>query len=72
MHDQHDADTFERVARALSRLRRIDRIVLLLSARRRLGNAAIASRLHLTPREVERRLARALRTLDRLLDDDRF
>jgi DNA-directed RNA polymerase specialized sigma24 family protein len=59
------------LANALSRLRRVDRLVLLLSARRKLSYASIGRRLNITPRDAQRRLARALRTLDRLLDDGR-
>ncbi|MEQ7874253.1 sigma factor-like helix-turn-helix DNA-binding protein [Sphingomonas sp. ASV193] len=64
---KHEAS--DRFAIALSKLRRLDRVILLLSARRRLGNAAIAKRLHLSTDEVERRLARGLRKFDRWLGD---
>lgn len=58
----------ERLEKAASSLRPIEREVLVLSARERLSNDEIAARLGITPEAVERLLARALCRLDRALE----
>ena len=68
MPDSHDAIDAERLARAARRLRPREREVLLLSARDRLSNDEIATRLGITPEAASRRLAAALRRLDRALE----
>lgn len=60
--------TPEQFAEALRRLPRIEREILVLGAHERLSNEAIALRLGLSTRSVERRLARALCRLDRALE----
>ena len=60
--------TLERIEQAASRLRPIDREVLILSARERLSNAQIGVRLGLTTETVERLLATALCKFDRALE----
>lgn len=59
--------TLERIEQAASRLRPIEREVLILSARERLSNAQIGVRLGLTTETVERLLATALCKVDRAL-----
>ena len=58
----------DRVERAASKLRPIERRVLILSVRDRLSNEAIAARLDIAPAVAERLLARAICELDRALD----
>jgi RNA polymerase sigma factor (sigma-70 family) len=60
--------TPEEFGRAFTRLRPREREVLLLTAQDRLTNDEIASRLGITPASASRRLAAALRNLDRLLE----
>ena len=60
--------TPERLEKAASRLRPIEREVLELSARERLANDEIAARLGITSRAAARILARALCRLDRALE----
>lgn len=59
------ADDVERAAGALSP---VEREVLVLSAREGLRNGAIAAKLGMSERKIERILARALRKLDLGLD----
>ena len=59
--------TLERLEKAASSLRPIEREVLVLSARERLSNDEIAARLGVTAQAVERLLARAICRLDRAL-----
>ena len=59
--------TLERLERAASKLRPIEREVLILSAREGLSNGEIATRLGMTTQAAERLLARALCSLDRAL-----
>jgi RNA polymerase sigma factor (sigma-70 family) len=66
MHSPFDPD---RLREAVATLRQNERRVLFLSAAEGLRNAEIAKRLGITPRAAERLLARALRKLDRALDD---
>ena len=68
MPDPHETIDPERLARAVRRLRPREREVLLLSARERLSNDEIAIRLGITPEAASRRLAAALRKLDRALE----
>ena len=68
MPDPHDTLDSERLARAAQRLRPREREVLLLSARERLSNDEIAIRLGITAEAASRRLAAALRKLDRALE----
>jgi DNA-directed RNA polymerase specialized sigma24 family protein len=68
MANNRPAVTPERLERAASRLRPMEREVLALSARERLSNGEIAVRLGITPRMAERLLARALCTLDRAIE----
>ncbi|OYW46423.1 MAG: hypothetical protein B7Z08_01040 [Sphingomonadales bacterium 32-68-7] len=63
--------TRDEVARALRALRPIERDILSLAARGRLTNEAIACRLGMPLRTVERHLARALRRLDRAIERQR-
>jgi len=67
MPDPHDPIDAERLAKAIRRLRPHERAVLLLSARERLSNDEIASRLGIKPEAAASRLAVALRKLDRAL-----
>lgn len=60
--------TVEQLARALATLSPDDRRILGLAARDRLPNDAIARRLGLSLQEATRRLARALRRLDRAIE----
>ena len=60
--------TLERLEKAASRLRPIERQVLILSTRERLSNGEIAARLGITAEAAERLLARALCRLDRTLE----
>ena len=60
--------TLERLERAASSLRPIEREVLVLSARERLSNGEIAARLGITAQAAERLVARALCKLDRELE----
>lgn len=60
--------TLERLEKAASSLRPIEREVLSLSARERLSNGEIAARLSITSEAAERLLARALCRLDRALE----
>ena len=69
-NDRHEL-TPERLALAAETLRPKEREVLILSARDRLSNAQIAERLGIAPKAAERRLARALRRLDRALERER-
>ena len=59
--------TLERLEKAASRLRPIEREVLLLSTRERLSRGEVAVRLGITAHAVERLLAKALCKLDRAL-----
>ena len=61
------ADRERRLARALSKLRPIEREVLLLSSSEKLWNDEVAERLGLTTEEVERHLSSAIRKLVREL-----
>jgi len=65
--DAVDRDA-ERLAWAASRLRRVEREVLALGSGEGLRNDEIAARLGMTPKAVERVLARAVRRLDRLIE----
>jgi RNA polymerase sigma factor (sigma-70 family) len=56
------------LSRAVSRLRPIEREILVLGARERLSNGEIAARLGITPQAVERHLANAICKLDRALE----
>lgn len=58
----------ERLEKAASSLRPIEREVLVLSSRERLSNDEIAARLGITPEAAERLLAKALCRLDRALE----
>lgn len=58
----------ERLEKAASSLRSIEREVLVLSARERLSSDEIAARLGVTRRTAERLLAKALCGLDRALE----
>ena len=60
--------TLERLERAASSLRPIEREVLVLSARERLSIDEIAAQLGMTPEAAEHLLARALCRLDRALE----
>jgi RNA polymerase sigma factor (sigma-70 family) len=60
----------ERLARAARTLTRVEREVLVLSARDGLWNQEIAERLGFRVARVERILARALRKLDRALQEE--
>jgi len=62
------AATLERLERAASKLRPIEREVLILSAREGLSIGEIAERIGMTPEAAERLLARALCSLDRALE----
>jgi len=57
---------------AAATLRPLEREVLVLAAGERLSNEAIARRLGLSPRKVRRLLARALRKLDRALEQQEW
>ena len=61
----------DRLERAASSLRPIEREILVLSSRERLSNDEIADRLGMTPRAAERLLARALCRLDRAIEGQR-
>lgn len=61
---------FDRIERALARLRPAERQVLLLSAAEGLSYAAIAARLGISPGKAERLLAKALERLDRAFERD--
>lgn len=58
----------DRLQRAVSKLRPIEREVLILSAREGLSNAEIAERLGITSAAAERLLADAIYRLDRTLE----
>ena len=58
----------DRLERAASNLRPIEREALVLSAREGLSNGEIAARLGITVEAAERLLARALCRLDRALE----
>lgn len=60
--------TLERLERAASSLRPIEREVLVLSARERMSNDEMAARLGITPEATEQLLAEALCRLDRALE----
>lgn len=60
--------THERLERAASRLRPVEREVLGLSAREHMSNQEIAARFGITVRAAERILAKALCRLDRALE----
>jgi len=60
--------TLERLEKAATKLRPIEREVLVLSAREGLSNGEIAARLGITAEAAERLLARALSRLDRALE----
>ena len=60
--------TLERLERAASSLRPIEREVLILSARERLSTDEIAARLGITAQAAERLLVRAICRLDRELE----
>ena len=68
MASDRPSNALERLEKAASRLRPIERQVLVLSARERLSNGEIAARLGITAEAVERLLARALSRLDRALE----
>ena len=68
MTSERTAAALERLQKAFSRLRPIERDVLALSAGERLSNEQISRRLGIGVRRVERLLASALRKFDRLLD----
>lgn len=57
-----------RIARAARKLGPLERDVLMLSAREKLGRDEIAARLDLTPKQVDRFLAEALVKLHRALE----
>lgn len=61
----------DRLERAATKLRLIEREVLVLSAREGLPNDEIAARLGITPEAAERLLAKALCRLDRALERQR-
>ena len=58
----------EQIEQAAQCLRPMEREVLVLSARERLSGRAIGERLGMTPRKVERVLARAIFKLTRAID----
>ena len=60
--------TLERLERAASSLRPIEREVRVLSARERMSNDEMAARLGITPEATEQLLAEALCRLDRALE----
>lgn len=60
--------TLDRLEKAASSLRPIEREVLVLSARERLSRGEIAERFGISPEAVERLLAKALCKLDRALE----
>lgn len=66
-NDRHSVP-LDRLQRAMSTLRQIEREVLTISARERLSNDQIAERLGITADAAERLLAKALRRLDRALE----
>ena len=68
MASDRPSNALERLEKAASRLRPIERQVLVLSARERLSNGEIAARLGITAEAVESLLARALSRLDRALE----
>lgn len=68
MASNRSSVTLERLERAASSLRSIEREVLILSAREGLSNDEIAARFGTTPEAAERLLARALCRLDRALE----
>lgn len=60
----------EQVAQAAAALPSLERAVLVLAAGERLPNDRIAERLGISEPRVRRLLARALRRLDRTLEED--
>lgn len=58
----------DRLEKAASSLRQVERDVLVLGARERLTNEEIGARLGITAEAAERLLASALRKLDRALE----
>ena len=60
--------TLERLEKAASSLRPIEREVLILSAGEHLSNEEVAARLGITPETAERVLARAMCRLDRAIE----
>ena len=60
--------SLDQLEQAAGCLRPIERQVLVLSARDRLSGCAIGARLGMTPRRVERILARAIFKLTRAID----
>ena len=68
MARDRSAVTLDRLERAASKLRPVERQVLVLSAREGLSNGEIAARLGITAEAAERLLARALCRLDRALE----
>jgi RNA polymerase sigma factor (sigma-70 family) len=66
---EHSCLERERVERAAATLSLLEREVLVLSAGHGLRNAAIAARLGISERRVERILARALRKFSRAMED---
>lgn len=60
--------TLERFEKAASKLRPVEREVLILSARDRLSTGEIAARLGLTAEAAERLLANAICKIDRALE----
>ena len=71
MRRNRSSTAVDRLERAASNLRPIEREVLVLSAREGLSNGEIAARLGITPEAAERLLARALCRLDRALERQR-
>ena len=68
MARDRSAATIERLEKAASSLRPIERELLVLRAREGLSNGEIAARLGITPEAAKRLLARALCRLDRALE----
>lgn len=69
---QLDHETLRRLEAAMLKLRRIDREILLAHRLDAMSYGEIALRTGLSPRQVERSMARALYEIDRALGDDRL